>query len=85
MSSLKPALSNWHSQYSYSAGRRKKPPEKDFITLNCLAAQSGLTTSHEQSQFRACHDIRKRDKEGERRQSQSQRLPEDIAYGISTR
>ena len=58
--------------------------KKDFITLKCLAAQSGLTTSHEQSQFRACHDIHKRDK-GERRQSQSQRLPEDIVYGISTR
>lgn len=79
------ALSTWHSQYSKRSAGRKKTPEKDFITLNRLAAQSGLTTAHDQTQFRACHDIRKREKEDDLTIQGSQKFPVDRVFGISTR
>ena len=79
------ALSTWHSQYSKRSAGRKKTPEKDFITLNRLAAESGLTTAHDQTQFRACHDIRKREKEDDLTIQGSQKFPVDRVFGISTR
>ena len=79
------ALSTWDHCKSRSAGK-KKIPEKDFLALNRLAAQSGLTTAHEQTQFRACNDIRRRSEEDDQRRLKSrQSVPDDIVFGISTR
>ena len=53
------AVSLWHYQ------KTRSQPEKDFIDLNKLGAQNGLTSAHEQSQFCRCNDICRRDKKGE--------------------
>lgn len=77
------ALSSWLVRSSRSVSQ-KNPPEKDFLALNKLAAQSGLTTAREQTQFRATHNIHKKERERERLGSRV-KLPEDRTYGISTR
>lgn len=78
------AVSSWygHRRSPPSAGQQ---PKKDFVALNKLAAQSGLTTVHEQSQFRACNDIRVREKEVKGRDSASRAYNEDTTFGIATR
>lgn len=56
------------------------------MKLNRLAAQSGLTSAHEQTQFRACNDIRRPSEEEEKERRQSQyKIPEDMVFGVSTR
>ena len=47
--------------------------------------QCGLTTAQEQTQFRATHDIRRRDDEGKKASSSKIRFPPDMVFGISTR
>ncbi len=76
------ALSTWHQLHAKSL--RKKEPEKDFIALNRLAAQSGLTSAHEQTQFRACNDIRRRD-DDKKDTKQLRPFADDITFGITTR
>ena len=75
------ALSIWHA-HSKKGRIKEDIPEKDYITLNILAAQSGLTTAQEQSQFRACNDIRRRDKDKDIKKSHPAK---DMVYGIQTR
>ena len=59
--------------------------ERDFLALNKAAVQSGLTTAQEQQQYRATHDIRKKD-DSERMASKSTlKFDEDAVFGISTR
>lgn len=78
------ALAIWDDCKYKEVGKKK--PEKDFVKLNRLAAQSGLTTAHEQTQFRACNDIRRPSEEEERERRKSQHIiPEDMVFGISTR
>jgi len=80
-----PALSSWNAHYPTRSAGRKKVAERDFITLNKSAVQSGLTTAQEQTQFRATHDIRRRD-DSDRKSSQSNsKFPADMVFGISTR
>ena len=64
---------------------QNQTPEKDFIALNKMAAQNGLTTAQEQSQFRACHDIRRRDKDRDSQLAKSRYPPEGMTFGVSTR
>lgn len=78
------ALSIWRGHSKKDALKNKAVPGKDYIALNILAAQSGLTTVQEQSQFRACNDIRRRDKKREETSSKPH-PPKDITYGIQTR
>jgi len=79
------ALSSWNAHYPTRSASRKKVAERDFITLNKSAVQSGLTTAQEQTQFRATHDIRRRD-DSDRKSSQSNsKFPADMVFGISTR
>lgn len=60
-------------------------PDRDFLALNKAAVQSGLTTAQEQQQYRATHDIRKKD-DSERMASKSTlKFDEDMVFGISTR
>ena len=78
------ALSSWNSYHPTKSASRKIA-ERDFIALNKSAVQSGLTTAQEQTQFRATHDIRRRD-ESERISSRSApQFPRDMVFGISTR
>ena len=59
--------------------------ERDFIALNKASVQSGLTTAQEQQQYRATHDIRKKD-DSERTASKStMKFDDEMAFGISTR
>lgn len=62
-----------------------KEPERDFIALNKASVECGLTKAHEQTQFRATHDIRRRDDEGRRSSTVGAKFPEDMVFGISTR
>ena len=79
------ALTSWNAHYPTRSAGRKKVAERDFITLNKSAVQSGLTTAQEQMQFRATHDIRRRD-DSERKSSRSNpKFPADMIFGISTR
>ena len=77
------ALSSWYVQPPRRPAIKKHPPERDFLALNKLAAQSGLTTAHEQAQFRATHDIRVKEKE--RVTKSRQKIDENITFGITTR
>lgn len=47
--------------------------------------ECGLTTAHEQAQFRATHDIRRRDDEGKKSSTSQAKFPPDMVFGISTR
>lgn len=47
--------------------------------------ECGLTTAHEQTQFRATHDIRRRDDEGTKSSTSQAKFPPDMVFGISTR
>ena len=77
------ALSSWYAQPS-KASRQKKVAERDFIALNRASVQCGLTTAHEQAQFRATHDIRRRD-DADRSTVTAPKFPSDMVFGISTR
>ena len=79
------ALSSWNVHRPAFSATRKKMAERDFLALNKAAVQSGLTTAQEQQQYRATHDIRKKD-DSERMASKSTlKFDEDMAFGISTR
>ena len=77
------AISSWYVQPS-KASRQKKVAERDFIALNRASVQCGLTTAQEQAQFRATHDIRRRD-DADRSTAATPKFPSDMVFGISTR
>lgn len=79
------ALSSWNVHRPTLSATRKKMSERDFLALNKASVQSGLTTAQEQQQYRATHDIRKKD-DSERTASRSTpKFDEDMTFGISTR
>ena len=84
LSLISAAVSIWHAAKG-SLATQNQTPEKDFIALNKMAAQNGLTTAQEQSQFRACHDIRRRDKDRDSQLAKSRYPPEGMTFGVSTR
>ena len=59
--------------------------ERDFIALNKASVQSGLTTAQEQQQYRATHDIRKRDDSDRTASKSTPKFDEEMVFGISTR
>ena len=66
--------------------QKEKALERDFISLNKAAVESGLTTASEQSRFRATHDIRRKPADSARAKSEkSIQFPPDMTFGISTR
>ena len=79
------AVSNWKVHCPTRSPSHKKVAEKDFISLNKSAVQSGLTTAQEQAQFRATHDIRRRDDPERRSSRSSTKFPPNMVFGISTR
>ena len=82
---LLPALSNWYVMPSGTI-QKEKALERDFISLNKAAVESGLTTASEQSRFRATHDIRRKPADSARAKSEkSIQFPPDMTFGISTR
>ena len=80
-----PALSSWNAHRPTFSATSKKMAERDFLALNKAAVQSGLTTAQEQQQYRATHDIRKKD-DSERMASKSTlKFDDEMVFGISTR
>ncbi len=75
-------MSNWRGHHP-TAGV-KKIPERDFIALNKRAIDSGLTTAQEQAQYRATHDIRRKEDIKSPKNTASA-FNEDMTFGISTR
>lgn len=59
------------------------PPGKDFVAMNRVAVQSGLTTAEQQQHYRATHDIRVKPRKKEEKGGLN--IPEDMVFGISTR
>ncbi|XP_065830291.1 cilia- and flagella-associated protein 77-like [Oscarella lobularis] len=65
-------------------GQEPKMP-RDFISLNKAAVKKGLTTSQEQFQFRAMHDVRQRPR-ASGRVARTKSMPStDITFGTTTR
>ena len=58
---------------------------RDFIALNKASVQSGLTTAQEQQQYRATHDIRKKDDSDRTASKSTPKFDEEMVFGISTR
>jgi len=83
MALLFTAVSHWYL-HKKSVKAEAKRPERDFVALNIAACKSGLTTAHEQAQFRSINDIRRKPPEVEPR-SQKPIFPDDMTFGIATR
>lgn len=79
------ALSSWNIHHPTRSVGSKPKAERDFITMNKAAIQSGLTTAQEQQQYRATHDIRRRDDSERKLSKNTLKTDPDMAYGISTR
>ena len=59
--------------------------ERDFIALNKAAVNNGLTTAQEQAQYRATHDIRRRDDSDMTSRKSTFKFDPEVTFGISTR
>lgn len=64
--------------------KEKKAP-RDFIGLNKGAVQAGLTTAHEHFQYRATHDMRRKDSGNEKTSLKVKRIPPTMVFGIPTK
>eukprot|EP00118_Oscarella_pearsei_P020338 m.220005 g.220005 ORF g.220005 m.220005 type:complete len:238 (+) comp39934_c1_seq1:66-779(+) len=79
------AISSWSQIPNLpQLGRASKMP-RDFISLNKAAVKKGLTTSQEQFQFRAMHDVRQKPRVSAVRRKRTQSVPSDVTFGIVTR
>ena len=84
MCSSDTALSGWNAHRPTASTGLKRVSERDFIALNKAAVSNGLTTAQEQAQYRATHDIRRRDDSVTSRKS-TLKFNSDMTFGISTR
>ena len=64
--------------------KEKKAP-RDFIGLNKGAVQAGLTTAQEHFQYRATHDMRRKDSGNEKTSLKVKRIPPTMVFGIPTK
>ena len=64
--------------------KEKKAP-RDFIGLNKGAVQAGLTTAQEHFQYRATHDMRRKDSGNEKTALKVKRIPPTMVFGIPTK
>lgn len=64
--------------------KEKKAP-RDFIGLNKGAVQAGLTTAQEHFQYRATHDMRRKDSGNEKTSLKIKRIPPTMVFGIPTK
>ena len=62
----------------------KKAP-RDFVGLNKAAVQAGLTTAQEHFQYRATHDMRRKDSGNEKTSLKVKRIPPTMVFGIPTK
>lgn len=62
-----------------------QPEERDFVRLNKMAVQAGLTSAPEQYQFRATHDVKVSSGSKERSLNKLKKIPPSMVFGISTR
>ncbi|KAG9469418.1 cilia- and flagella-associated protein 77 [Eleutherodactylus coqui] len=75
------AIGHWQT---VEAKARERKLESNFVALNREAVKSGLVTAAEHQAFRNTHKIWRPINEG-RLKPRSQRLPQDMTYGICTR
>lgn len=63
-----------------------QPEERDFVRLNKMAVQAGLTSAPEQYQFRATHDVKKvSSATKDRSLNKLKKLPPSMVFGVPTR
>ncbi|XP_046845424.1 cilia- and flagella-associated protein 77-like [Xenia sp. Carnegie-2017] len=62
-----------------------QPEERDFVRLNKMAVQAGLTSAPEQYQFRATHDVKVSSGSKERSLNKLKKIPPSAVFGISRR
>jgi hypothetical protein len=63
----------------------KQPEERDFVRLNKMAVQAGLTSAPEQYQFRATHDVKVSSASKDRSLNQIKKIPPSMVFGVPTR
>ena len=64
---------------------KAKKAQRDFIGLNKGAVQTGLTTAQEHFQYRATHDMRRKDFGNEKTLSKVKRIPPTMVFGVPTK
>lgn len=82
------ALHGWPSTLSSTTlpfHRREKKTDRDFMSLNKAAVQTGLVTAQENYEFRATHDVRRRASGDDDTKVRTRRIPPTQVFGISTR
>lgn len=65
--------------------RKEKKADRDFMSLNRAAVSAGLVTANAQYEFRATHDVRRKNQSEDGQRSRTRRMPPSMVYGISTR
>lgn len=78
-------MSHWNMQSPTDSANSQRIAERDFIALNKAAVNNGLTTAQEQVQYRATHDIRRKDNTGRTSRKDILKFSDDMTFGIPTR
>ncbi|EDO43313.1 predicted protein [Nematostella vectensis] len=75
----------WRSAPPQQFSHKEKKKPRDFQSLNKSAVQVGLTTAQEHFQYRATHDVRRKDSGNERTTQKIKRLPPTMVFGVPTK
>ncbi|CAB4021232.1 Hypothetical predicted protein [Paramuricea clavata] len=76
------ALCSWNVVRPSAA---TQPQERDFVKLNKMAVQAGLTSAPEQYQFRATHDVKVSSASKDRSLNKLKKIPPSMVFGVPTR
>ena len=77
------ALCSWNTIKPKVVTHTKE--ERDFITLNKMAVQAGLTSAPEHYHFRATHDVKVASGAKERTLNKLKKIPPSMVFGVPTR
>lgn len=81
-----PVSSNKGTYFHKKSAGKEIRPDRDFVAMNRSAVEHGLTTSREQSDFRATHDIRRKvQTESANGKNKQHRIPASMVFGVATR
>lgn len=75
----------WRSAPPAQLYLKKKKALRDFVGLNKAAVQAGLTSAQEHFQFRATHDMRRKESGNEKILLKVKRIPPTMVFGIPTK
>ena len=59
--------------------------ERDFVKLNKMAVQAGLTSAPENYHFRATHDVKVTSSAKDRTLNKLKKIPPSMVFGVPTR